>query len=96
MNTQEWLTIDGVEFLIVKSYTNEDDEMQSLVVAGLKGYHVCMRDLDSGEFLPQTRIFPYDKFDGDAAAKDYARFIVYGRRTQDDTPSLEAPWFAHK
>lgn len=93
MNTNQ-LQPENPLYEVIKTY--ENDDMKSYVRKGKGGYIVELQDLDSEEFLPQVRIFPYDKFATDAAAKDHARFLVYGPRTQEDTPSLDAPWFAHK
>lgn len=80
---------------IIKTYTNSETEMASVVMESTKGWHVQLKDLESEEWLPFVRIFPFDKFTVEAA-KDHARFLVYGARTQEDTPSLEPPWYAHK
>lgn len=55
---QQFISIDGADYVVIKTYTNADEEMQSFVVGGLRGWHVCLKDLDSNEFLPQVRIFP--------------------------------------
>lgn len=80
---------------IIKTYTNSETEMQSVVMKSAKAWHVQLKDLESGEWLPFVKIFPFVKFTAETA-KDHARFLVYGARTQDDTPSLEAPWYAHE
>jgi hypothetical protein len=92
MNTNQ-LHSEKTNYEIIATY--ENDDMKSYVRRGKSGYIVELQDMDSEEFLPKIRIFPYDKFPTDAAAKDHARFLVYGPRTQEDTPSLDAPWFAH-
>lgn len=43
---------------ILHQYTNESTGMTAFVVVGAKGYHVSLRDDDSGEFLPTVTCFP--------------------------------------
>ena len=54
-------------------FENSETGMRSHVTRGPNGYHVSTVDLDSGNYLPEVRIFPLHMFD---AAITYAEKMV--------------------
>ncbi len=43
---------------IIASFKNEEDQVISYVTIGKNGFHVSMKDIDSGEYLPYVSIIP--------------------------------------
>lgn len=54
---------------ILKKFTNKEDATQSIVAKVRQGFSVVLKDLDSGEILPQAKIF-----------KDMKKAVVYAKK----------------
>lgn len=53
---------------IIETFRNEDEGTEAFVTLSADGYHVALKDLDSGEFLPHVRIFPENMGGGSGRA----------------------------
>ena len=77
--TTETFTIPGATAPTVEGiFENRADGVAAYVTLSARGYHVALKDLDAGKFLPHVRIFPSTMTDARdhviALAKEWSNF----------------------
>ncbi|HVM95133.1 MAG TPA: zeta toxin family protein, partial [Candidatus Acidoferrales bacterium] len=61
---------------VLHTFVDEDSNMESRVVVGDRGFNVVLLDLDSGQFVPQARIYPFDLENAEQRAVDAAKTVL--------------------
>ena len=67
-------------------YTNEEDQVEATVHPHERGFSVVVQDLDSGEYLPNVRIWPTQK-----EAEANAQEVLGKKPTSSPAPEAETP-----